>query len=237
MIFPIAVLAGGLATRLRPITEKIPKSLIEINNIPFVLHQLNLFQQNGLNHVHFCLGYLGEMVKNVVDNSIFSKTMNITYSYDGVKLLGTGGAIKNALPFVANEFFVTYGDSYLDINYKSIETRFIESASDKSGLMSVYYNSDKFDTSNAIFENNKIVLYSKKQKTIHMKYIDYGLGILRKSHFQEYNIQTNFDLSDIYEKLALTGELIGYESQKRFYEIGSLNGIKDLTKYLNTNQL
>jgi len=237
MMLPIVVLAGGLATRLRPITEKTPKSLIVINDIPFVLHQLNLFRQNGIDHVHFCLGHLGEMVANVVAESIFSKRMKITYSYDGETLLGTGGTIKKALPFLSDAFFVTYGDSFLNIDYQSIESRFDKLNNGNNGLMTVYKNSNQFDTSNVIFENSRIVLYSKKQLTENMEYIDYGLGILRKSHFNTYTNETPFDLSDIYEKHAINGELIGYESLERFYEIGSVAGIKDLSNYLKTGIL
>ena len=237
MRLPVAVLAGGLATRLRPITEKIPKSLMVVNNIPFVLHQLNLFQQNGINQIHFCLGHLGEMVEMVVEESIFSKTMKITYSYDGETLLGTGGAIKKAFPFLPDTFFVTYGDSFLDIDYQSIESRFFESAKEDCGLMTVYKNLNQFDTSNVIFQEKKIVHYSKKQLIGNMAYIDYGLGILRKSHFYAYPDQTPFDLSEIYEKLSLNGYLIGYESLERFYEIGSIKGIEDLSNYINTKKL
>lgn len=237
MMLPVVVLAGGLATRLLPITEKIPKSLIAVNDIPFVLHQLNLFQQNGINQVHFCLGHLGEMIEKVIEESMFSKAMKITYSYDGETLLGTGGAIKKAISFLPEVFFVTYGDSFLDIDYQSIESRFFESVHENCGLMTVYKNSNQFDTSNVIFENSRIVLYSKKQLSSNMEYIDYGLGILRKSHFIAYPDETPFDLSDIYEKLAINGELIGYESLERFYEIGSVKGIEDLSIYLKTKKL
>lgn len=238
MRLPVVILAGGLATRLRPITEKIPKSLIAVNDIPFVLHQLNLFQQYGINHVHFCLGHLGKMVETVVEESTFSETMKITYSYDGETLLGTGGAIKKALSALPDKFFVTYGDSFLDIDYQSIENRYFELHQDNFGLMTVYKNSNQFDTSNVIFENSRIVLYSKKkQLSSNMDYIDYGLGILRKSHFNNYPDQTSFDLSDIYEKLSINGELIGYESLERFYEIGSVKGIEDLSIYLKTKKL
>lgn len=232
MILSVVVLAGGLATRLRPITEKIPKSLISINDVPFVLHQLKLFQQNGINHVHFCLGHLGKMVEKLVEESIFSKAMKITYSYDGETLLGTGGAIKKALPLLPDTFFITYGDSYLDIDYQSVESRFIKSIHENYGLMTVFKNSNQFDTSNVIFENSRIILYSKKKLTNNMEYIDYGLGILRKNHFDAYPDQIPFDLSEIYEKLSVNGGLLGYESPERFYEIGSVKGIEDLSNYL-----
>jgi len=236
-MIPVVVLAGGLATRLRPITEKIPKSLVIVNSIPFVIHQLVLFHKHGIEHVHFCLGHFGEMVKDVIEKSIFPKLMKITYSFDGEKLLGTGGAIKKTLSLLPDTFFVTYGDSFLNIDYKSIETYFFEFANKNYGLMTVYKNSNKYDTSNVIFENSRIVLYSKKQLTDKMDYIDYGLGISKKSHFNAYPNETPFDLSDIYEKLSVNGKLIGYESLERFYEIGSVKGIEDLSIYLKTKKI
>lgn len=237
MILPIVILAGGLATRLRPITEKIPKSLIILNNISFVILQLKLLYDNNFKHVHFCLGHLGEKVKKTVENSTFSKKMKITYSLDGAKLLGTGGAIKKALPLLPNEFFVTYGDSYLDIDYKSVENYYYKHKKVCNGLMTVYNNRNNYDNSNVIYKNNKIELYTKKKSRDNMEHIDYGLGILKKAHFIPYPDNNHFDLSEIYEKLSKDNNLIGYESQKRFYEIGSINGIKDLSNYLNINKL
>ena len=234
MILPVVVLAGGLGTRLLPITEKIPKSLIQVNGIPFVIHQLNLFRQNEFNHVHFCLGHLGENVQNVIEDSIFSTTMKITYSFDGERLLGTGGSLIKALPELPEAFFVTYGDSFLNIDYKAVESRFFEYDNENYGLMTVYKNLNKYDTSNVIFENNKIILYSKKHLHRNMKYIDYGLTILRKIHFNRLPDHSQFDLSVLYEKLSKKGDLMGYESLERFYEIGSIQGIEDLSKYLIT---
>ncbi len=237
MRLPIVVLSGGLATRLRPITEKIPKSLIEINELPFVLHQLKLFQKSGFSHVHFCLGYLGKKVKKVIDESIFSKQMKISYSFDGEKLLGTGGAINNALSRLPDIFFVIYGDSYLNIDYQLVEFNFFESASDACGLMTVYKNSNKYDRSNVIFRNSVILRYSKNRITDDTEYIDYGLGILRKKHFKPYVDKKMFDLSEIYEQLSKSNRLLGYEVFNRFYEIGSIKGIEDLTNYLKLIEL
>lgn len=232
MTLPIVILAGGLATRLRPVTEKIPKSLILINNTPFVLHQLKLLLDNEFKHVHFCLGHLGEMVKHTVENSMFSKKMKLTYSFDGETLLGTGGAIRNALTFLHEEFFVTYGDSYLDIDYKSVEKYYYSLSKVKNGLMTIYYNLNNYDKSNVIYKNNKIELYTKKKSVDNMEYIDYGLGILKKKHFNSIPNNNPFDLSEIYENLSKVDNLIGYESKNRFYEIGSQGGINDLSNYL-----
>jgi N-acetyl-alpha-D-muramate 1-phosphate uridylyltransferase len=231
-VIPIIVLAGGLATRLRPITEHIPKSLIEINGIPFVLHQLKLFKRQGIEWVHFCLGHLGERVEHVIESSIFSKEMRITYSYDGDKLLGTGGAIMKAIPQLPEQFFITYGDSYLEIDYKDVERYFRTESDEKSGLMTIYNNSGKFDTSNVFYEKDEIILYSKKVHLDEMNYIDYGLGILKKHHFSGYSTEKPFDLSEIYENLSINKSLKSFVSQTRFYEIGSWNGIQDISNHL-----
>ena len=148
--------------------------------------------------------------------------MKITFSYDGVIPVGTGGAVKNALKYLTKFFFVMYGDSYLDINYLNVLNFFNENSNEKDGLMTIYKNNKRYDTSNVIFEGNKI-----------MNYIDYGLGIFRKEFFDKYNEDKAFDLSIIYEDLSAKSRLLGYESYTRFYEIGSLNGIKDFTNYIN----
>ena len=232
----VVILAGGLATRLRPITKNTPKSLILINNVPFVLHQLKLLFSNGIRNIHFCLGYLGEEIENIVKKSSFSKEMRITYSYDGKKLLGTGGAINNSLDFIiSDEFLIIYGDSYLDVNYKSVLSFFLKKSNHLNGLMTVYKNENKFDKSNIVFKKNVITHYSKIDRFNEMNYIDFGLGILRKSHFDLFPNNQNFDLSDLYQNLVKEKELLGFEVFNRFYEIGSINGINDLSKYLNKN--
>jgi NDP-sugar pyrophosphorylase family protein len=155
-MFPIVILAGGLATRLRPITEKIPKSLIEINGEPFVYHQLDLLEQKGFNKIHFCLGFLGEQVEKTVRESEYFKRLCITFSYDGETLLGTGGTIRKIINLLPDYFFVTYGDSYLDIDFYNIQKLFESKKQNFTSLMTVYKNTDLFDTSNVIFENDLI---------------------------------------------------------------------------------
>ena len=104
-MLPVAILAGGLATRLRPITETIPKALIEIAGEPFIFHQLRYLHEQGITSVILCIGYLGEMIQELVGaGSQFG--VQVSYSFDGPKLLGTGGAIKAARPLLGNNFFI-----------------------------------------------------------------------------------------------------------------------------------
>ena len=226
---PIAILAGGLATRLYPITETIPKALIDINGKPFIAHQFDLLTQNEIDRVVLCVGHLGEMIQDVVgDGSAYG--LEVKYSFDGETLLGTGGAIKKALSLFDDEFFILYGDSYLTCHYRDIHTAFC--ANEQIGLMTVYKNDNHFDNSNVIFRDGQIIKYDKNQQTPEMQHIDYGLGLLRKDAFDDFSSDQKFDLADVYQALVQQKQLLGYEVHERFYEIGSHQGIQELQQYL-----
>jgi len=226
----VVILAGGLAQRLRPITESIPKSLIEVSGRPFIAWQLDYLKSQGIENVVLCCGYLGELIEKLIgDGSEYG--LKVKYSYDGEILLGTGGALKKALPLLENAFFVLYGDSYLPICFKAIQERFLYSG--KLGVMTVLKNMNQWDKSNVIFENSSIVQYSKTNFNPLMHYIDYGLAIIDANIFNTLNFGSNFDLGEVYSKLADTGDLVGYEVHDRFYEIGSLKGITAMEAYLN----
>ncbi len=228
-MLPVAILAGGLATRLRPITQEIPKSLIEVAGKPFICHQLDHLRQQGINSVVLCIGYLGEMIQEVVgDGSRWG--MHIRYSPDGPSLLGTGGALRQALPLLGEHFFILYGDSYLPIDFSDVEKTY--AASGKKGLMTVLKNRNRWDKSNVEFDAGQITEYNKSVIRHQMHYIDYGLGILQSSVLQAYPARQSFDLSKVYNDLSLAGELAGYEVFERFYEIGSHQGIADTQAYL-----
>jgi len=229
-MLPVVILAGGLATRMKPITEKIPKAMLDIDGRPFIYHQLNLLRKKGINRVILCVGFLGEMIENYIGNGTRFQ-LDVKYSYDGEKLLGTGGAIKKALDYLDDSFFVLYGDSYLDIDYGKIEAAFIKAPG--KGLMTVFKNEGKWDTSNVVFRNNEILIYSKKERTEEMNYIDYGLGILSKAAFNNFENEAVFDLAYVYEKLAEERQLMGYEVFERFYEIGSKEGLRELKQKIS----
>jgi NDP-sugar pyrophosphorylase family protein len=231
-MLPVAILAGGLATRLRPITEKIPKALIEVAGKPFIFHQLQYLRKEGIRKVVLCLGYLCEMIQEEVgDGSTFG--LDITYSYDGDFLLGTGGSIKKALPLLDENFYVLYGDSFLPIHFKPVEDFFFECK--KPALMTIILNENKWDKSNVVCKDWLVSEYNKKEPKSEMKFIDYGLGILSKSLFDQYEEDTAFDLADLYHLLSIQNQLAGFEVNERFYEIGSHQGIKETELYLSAN--
>jgi len=229
MTLPVAILAGGLATRLRPITESIPKVLVEVAGRPFAVHQLELLRLHGFDRVVFCVGHLGEMVEaSLGDGRLWG--MKISYVYDGPVLLGTGGALRNALPMLGDAFMVLYGDSYLECDYKAAEEAFL--ASGKLGLMTLFRNINRWGCSNVLYRNGRIERYDKRCPTPYMEHIDYGLGALRAKAFDSYPPSAAIDLADIYRDLLTVGQLEGFEITKRFYEIGSPDGLEETRRYL-----
>ncbi len=225
----VALLAGGLATRLRPVTERIPKSLVDVNGEPFIAHQLKLLASNGISHVVVCAGFLGGMICDEIGNGR-QFGVQVEYSFDGDQLLGTAGAVKNALRLLGESFFVLYGDSYLVCDYAGVEGKFW--ASGKLALMTVYRNEGKWDTSNVEFENGRILAYSKKSRTPRMHYIDYGLGVFSSRAFAELSPGESHDLAELYGKMLEQGQLAGMEVHQRFYEIGSPSGLEETARFL-----
>ena len=221
---PLAPLAGGLGMRLHPITEKVPKANLEVAGEPFIAHQLRLVKRSGLERVVICAGYLGEQIQDFVgDGASFG--VAVTYSFDYPGLLGTGGALKNALGVLNGSFFVMYGDSYLDANFHEAFEAF--ESSSKLGLMTVFRNENRWDASNVEFDNGVIRCYDKRSRTPAMAQIDYGLGILRAAAFDPWPFAEPFDLAEVYRQLAVGGELAGLEVKRRFYEIGSAEGLAE----------
>jgi N-acetyl-alpha-D-muramate 1-phosphate uridylyltransferase len=226
---PVAILAGGLATRLRPVTETIPKSLVPIADEPFLAHQLRLLRSQGLRRAVLCVGHLGEMIEREFgDGAAFE--LELHYSFDGPRLLGTGGALRNALPLLGPEFFVLYGDSYLPIDLATIADAF--HASGRPALMTVFRNKGAWDTSNVEFASGEIVQYDKRGQTPEMQYIDYGLSVLSARVLDGWSADTPFDLADVQRGLVAKGELAGHEVSERFYEIGSFAGLAELEALL-----
>jgi NDP-sugar pyrophosphorylase family protein len=229
MSLPVAILAGGLATRLHPLTKQIPKVLVDVNGEPFAAHQLRLLRRHGLTYVVFCVGYLGEQVVDALgDGSRWG--MELRYVFDGPRLLGTGGALRRALAELGEAFLVLYGDSYLDCDYTAVAQAFTRSG--RLGLMTVFRNAGEWDSSNVVFEAGEIRRYDKNRRTPEMRYIDYGLGALRAAAFDPYPADAPLDLAVVYQDLLARGELAAHEVAQRFYEIGSPAGLEETRRFL-----
>lgn len=233
-MLPVAILAGGLATRLRPITETIPKALVEVAGRPFIAWQLDYLRRQHIEKVVLCLGYLGEQVQAFVgDGAAFG--LNVAYSFDGVHLLGTGGALRKALPLLGDAFFVFYGDSYLPINFQAVEYNFWHCK--KSALMTLLKNRNQWDQSNVLYKDGQLIEYNKRKPRDDMSYIDYGLSILSAIELADKSDEQNFDLADVYYDLSIQNKLAGHEVFERFYEIGSHQGLSETIDFFKNGEV
>ncbi len=225
----IVILAGGLATRLHPITEKIPKSMVEVNGRPFFEYQIDLCKKNGIEEIVLCVGHLWEQIRDYFgDGSKFG--IKIIYSVEN-KRLDTGGAIKLALPYLDEKFFVMYGDSFLDIDWKKIADFYAKSKAE--GLMTVYKNNWKLEPSRVLLDDKGFVKeYNKENPRREMQYMEYGLNILPKKIIGTVP-EKSFPISRYFDILMNKKQLISYESKKRFYEIGCHEGL-GMTRQLFT---
>jgi len=228
-MLPVAILAGGLATRLGSLTQSLPKALLPVAGRPFIHWQLALLAQQGVTQVVLCAGHLGEQIEAAVgDGNGFG--VKVRYSFDGDGLLGTGGALKRAAPMLGAAFFVLYGDSYLPCSFPTVQAAFEATA--VPGLMTVFCNENRWEKSNVLFRDGRVVEYDKHSPGPHMRHVDYGLSILSTRALQETPTNAAFDLSDLYRELATRGELAALSVAERFYEIGSLTGIEATETYL-----
>jgi NDP-sugar pyrophosphorylase family protein len=227
----VAILAGGLATRLRPITEKIPKALAPVAGEPFLAHQLRLLHSRGLRRAVLCVGYLGEMIEEEFgDGAAFG--VELRYSFDGPQLLGTGGALRRARPLLGDPFFVLYGDSYLPVDFGAVAEAFQRSG--KPALMTVFRNDGAWDGSNVWYGEGRIIRYDKKERTPEMRHIDYGLGVYSAAAFEPWPADEPFDLADLQRELVAKQAMAGHEVFRRFYEMGSHAGLSELEALLRS---
>jgi NDP-sugar pyrophosphorylase family protein len=221
---PLALLAGGLATRLGDLARQVPKAMLTVAGEPFIAHQLRLLRRERVPRVVVCAGYLAEQIQAYVgDGGRFG--IPVTYRIDGPKLLGTGGALRAALDELGSEFLVMYGDSWLDIPYAPVAESFRKSG--QPALMTVFRNRGEWDTSNVWFEDGRIRLYDKRERLPQMQHIDWGLSMVRSEALAARPLGEPFDLGDFYSGLSRAGTLAGYEITTRFYEIGSTAGLSE----------
>jgi NDP-sugar pyrophosphorylase family protein len=230
--WPVAILAGGLATRLRPATTNIPKALLSVAGEPFLVHQLRMLSSKGFHKIVLCVGHLGELIEAKIGDGK-RLGLQIDYSFDGPTLLGTGGALKRAISKLGDRFLVIYGDSYMPVDYGAVVEAFVRS--EKPALMTLFENEGRWDASNVWFEAGEIQRYDKKVRTPQMRHIDYGISVLTSGVFTGFPDDAPFDLADLYSCLVSQEQMAAYEVKQRFYEIGSAQGLAELDALLRNN--
>ncbi|HTU77302.1 MAG TPA: sugar phosphate nucleotidyltransferase [Solirubrobacteraceae bacterium] len=224
---PVCILAGGRGARLGELAREIPKPLLDVAGEPFLLHQLRLLAAHGAREAVICVGYRGEMIQSRIGHVRFG--VRISYSYDGPGLDGTLGAIRRALPLLAERFLVLYGDTYLRVDYRAVDRAWRDSG--LPALMVVLRNEGRWDISNARFEDRRVVAHDKRSPSPDMSWIDYGLGGLTTSALNRVR-ESESDLAALYGALARRGELAGYAASERFYEIGTPGALEETAAFL-----
>lgn len=230
MITQMAILAGGLASRLGALTEQRPKALMTVCGSPFIDHQLALVRSQGITDVVLCVGRLGEMIRaHVGDGARYG--LRVRYSFDGETPLGTGGALRAAGPLLDDRFFVEYGDTYLRAPVAEIAATF-ESAGTPA-LMTVYRNEDRLERSNVHFEAGVLLAYDKRDRSPAMRHIDFGLLAFTRAALRHIPAAGAYDLADLLHALLARGELSAFEVAERFYEIGTPDSLAETERLLH----
>ncbi len=218
------ILAGGLGTRLRPITHSIPKAMVPVCGRPFMEYQLEALCANGVDDVVLCVGYLGQQIVDYFgDGRKFG--LSIRYGFEREHLLGTAGAIKNVQDRLHDSFFVINGDTYAMLDFPGIMRHFLRK--DRLGLMVVFRNADRWDRSNVIVDDGFVRVYDKHQKLPGMVHIDFGVTVFRREVLGRIPSGEFVDLASVYQPLIERGQLLAYEAPQRFYEVGSRDGMHE----------
>ncbi len=227
----VVVLMGGLGSRLGEQTKGCPKPLVDVGGRPFFDYQLDLLKGYGFRDFLFLVGHRAEMIEaHYGDGSQYG--VRISYSYDGERLLGTGGAVCKAYGMLREDFLLLYGDSFMDIDYKETIYRYFKGKlSGCPALMTVLENRNRLDKSNVVMKEGKIILYDKRNRNGEMQYIDYGVGMFEKTLFQSVDADLPFDIGDIQKQLSIEGKLAAHEVVNRFYEIGSPKSLEGFRRY------
>jgi MurNAc alpha-1-phosphate uridylyltransferase len=219
------IMAGGMGTRLGRLTARRPKSLVDIHGRPFLEHQIELLRDNGVRDIVLCIGHLGEQIKERIGAGQHLGVA-VRYSEEGEELLGTGGALKKAEPLLDDRFFLLWGDSYLLLDYRKIWRAYLGAGC--LGLMVVYKNSNERVRSNVKVNEGRVIVYDKWRPYPDMLYIDNGLSAWSKKILRMIPAGEPSEIERLFQRLARRGEIAAYETEQKFYEIGSVAGLAEL---------
>lgn len=223
------ILAGGMGTRLRPLTHSVPKAMVPVCGRPFLTYQLEYLAHHHIRDIILCVGYLGDAIEaHFGDGQRFG--VEIRYGHEGDRLLGTAGAIKNVQHLLDDAFFVTFGDSYTVVDFETILDYFRRR--DRLGLMVVLRNEDRWDSSNVVLDGDLVRVYDKQRAHPGMRYIDFGVSLFRREAFRDLSPGVPVDLDAVNQRLIAQQQLLAWETHDRFYEIGSVKGLREFETLL-----
>jgi MurNAc alpha-1-phosphate uridylyltransferase len=218
---------------MHPSTLTLPKSMLPVAGRPFVDWQLERLAECGFRDVVMCVAFLGDRIEtHVKDGARFG--LAVRWSLEGPRLLGTGGALRAALPLLHPTFLVTYGDSYLPFDYAG-PLRMLGTHDDADGVMSVFKNDGKWDSSNVSTDGVWVRRYEKGVGDPSLDHIDYGATAFRREVIAACPEGVAFGLDRVQRDLAQRTRLRAYVAHERFYEVGSPHGLAELDRHLRTS--
>ena len=224
-----AILAGGLGTRLRPLTDKMPKCMASVNGRPFLGYELELLASHGVDDIVLCVGYLGEMIRGRFgDGADFG--VKIRYSSEGDRLMGPIGALKMAERYLKEEFFVTYGDAYPRLGYRAMMDALLDH--EEPAVMAVYRNEGRLGRSDVVVEDGFVTVYDKAQRAPGMDWINFGVTAMRREALGSLERGRVCGEVSFYGGLAREGKLRAFEVGERFYEIGTKERLEEFAAFI-----
>ena len=229
----VAILAGGLGTRLRPLTDKVPKAMAPVNGRPFLEYELELLRDNGVDDIVLCVGYKGEAIRDLFK---VGKALGVEmrYSSEGERLLGPIGALKMAERYLGWSFFVTYGDSYLRLGYRGMMDELL--AHEEPAVMAVYHNQGRHGRSDVVVKEGFVTAYDKESASPGMEWVNFGVTAMKKEALASVERGRVMDEPTFYGRLVREHRLRAFEVNERFYEIGSERSLKEFAGFVSGGQ-
>ncbi|MBI2075760.1 MAG: NTP transferase domain-containing protein [Candidatus Aenigmarchaeota archaeon] len=223
------ILAGGLGTRLRPLTHITAKLMLKVYGKPFLEYHIESLKKHGIDDIVILVGHLGSQIKSHFGNGKQSG-VNIRYSEDD--MLGSGGAIKNAFPLLEDVFLVLNGDTYLPIDYNALIDKFRRDG--KDALMTVYDNNENIRPNNVCIRDGEITEYNNAEPKPYFTHLDAGVSIFKKSVFsigvQRFSLE-----KDVYPQLISARQLGNVVSGQRFFDIHTLERLENIRKIMQSS--
>jgi NDP-sugar pyrophosphorylase family protein len=234
MTLPVAILAGGLGTRLHAVSgSTLPKALVPVADRPFIDHKLEELRSRGVREVVFLIGHGGDQIRRHVGTGA-DFGLDVTYLDDGPRLLGTGGAVKAGLPSLGPSFWVTYGDSLLDVDVDRAEKEFLSTPA--LGMMTVLRNADRVEPSNVLVEDDCVAAYSKDPRPARAEHIDYGMLLFDAEAFESVSGLHAFDLIKVLAALIATRRLAAFVVTEPFHDIGTPETLRETERFVRARR-
>ncbi|MEK6939173.1 MAG: sugar phosphate nucleotidyltransferase [Nanoarchaeota archaeon] len=220
MIDTALIVAGGLGTRLRPLTETTPKPLLPIRGKPIIEHVIRNLKKHGIKNIIISIGYKAEQVQEYFGDGN-SWGVSISYALE-TEPLGTGGAVKLASKHLAKPFFLVWGDNLMDVSFSRMEQEFLSAGTPL--IMALTHREDVENFGVAKLDKNKIITFVEKPKRedAPSTLINAGAFIIDPSCLSLLPEGKSSIEKDCFEKLAPLGKIAAFIHRGQWFPTDTL---------------